>query len=160
MAEPVYFYGHHRPNGFMSNFYASPFTLDGIEFPTSEHAFMYHKAVTFNDVIRTQLIRSAPQPTDAKRYGRLVTPFDNARWEAVRYDIMIRVLMAKFEQNDELKTQLLATAGRVLAEASPSDRTWGIGISFDEAKRDVAWRGTNLLGKALMEVRDHMTRQG
>lgn len=72
--------------------------------------------------------------------------------------IVVRGNMAKFTQNEELRAALLATGQKILAEASPYDRIWGIGFSpRDElAKQPEMWEGENLLGQALMIVRDHI----
>ena len=92
----------------------------------------------------------------AKKLGRQVRNFDHARWEAARFDIVVRGNTAKFVQNEPLQSFLFGTGRRVLVEASPVDRIWGIGLAADDprAMHPEQWRGLNLLGFALMAVRD------
>ena len=89
---------------------------------------------------------------------RRVRGFSEDRWAAARYDIVVAGNVAKFSQNDELRRYLLSTGTRVLVEASPLDRVWGIGLAEDDqrARSPSRWRGKNLLGFALMEVRERL----
>lgn len=77
---------------------------------------------------------------------------------AARLDIVVRGNLAKFEQNPDMRAELAATGSRVLVEASPLDRIWGIGLRADDPRaRDASqWRGENLLGQALMDVRGRL----
>ena len=102
-----------------------------------------------------QKILDARDPRTAKRLGRQVRGFDQAVWERDRFDIVVRASAAKFGQDRELRAYLLATADRVLVEASPTDRIWGIGLSASDprAADPRSWRGSNLLGFALMQAR-------
>ena len=86
----------------------------------------------------------------------VATGFDQASWEAKRYDIVVSGSLAKFGQHDDLRAFLLGTGERVLVEASPVDRVWGIGLAADDPRADdpARWRGANLLGFALMAARD------
>ena len=99
---------------------------------------------------------TATDPATIKRLGRNVRPFDATAWETAVYDHVRRINIAKFSQNDDLRARLLATGGRFLAEASPNDTTWGIGLDAATAAVTAPskWPGANLLGVALMEVRD------
>ena len=85
-----------------------------------------------------------------------VRNFDPDRWDAACYDIVKAGNLAKFSQNPELWDYLKSTGTRILVEASPRDRIWGIGMgkSNPDAADPAKWRGTNLLGFALTEVRD------
>jgi ribA/ribD-fused uncharacterized protein len=87
--------------------------------------------------------------------GRRVRNFDEEMWIKHRYDIVVDASLAKFGQDKDLKAFLLGTGDRVLVEASPTDRIWGIGMTGrDERAGDPAqWRGLNLLGFALMQAR-------
>jgi ribA/ribD-fused uncharacterized protein len=84
-----------------------------------------------------------------------VRGFDADRWDAARWEIVVRGNLAKFRQNPELGAFLANTGDRVLVEASPVDRIWGIGLAEDDARAQdpERWRGINLLGFALMEAR-------
>jgi ribA/ribD-fused uncharacterized protein len=98
----------------------------------------------------------AASPGAAKAFGREVRGFDETVWVENRFSIVVRANAAKFGQNPALNRFLRQTGSRVLVEASPVDRIWGIGIARDseEAKNPNLWRGLNLLGFALMQVRD------
>ena len=116
---------------------------------------MAEKARLFGDEEARQAILRAGHPGEAKKHGRLVRGFDEAVWVAERFGIAVRGNLAKFGQTDELRRYLLSTAPRVLVEASPYDRIWGVGLSPSEERvhRPSDWRGQNLLGFALMAVR-------
>ena len=115
---------------------------------------MYHKALTMGDSDTAQAILAASTPAEAKKLGRSIRPWDQQLWNQHKYTIMVDALLHKFSANPDLLKTLLDTGDAILAEASPDDTIWGIGLSIDSAEQGVAWKGTNLLGKALMEVRD------
>ncbi len=73
---------------------------------------------------------------------------------------MVEGNLAKFSQISGRRDYLLSTAPKVLVEASATDLIWGIGLAAsDEATATPnSWRGENLLGFALMDVRDGLTR--
>lgn len=98
----------------------------------------------------------ANNPSDYKKLGRKVHGFEPTRWDACKYDIVVEGNKAKFGQNQTLKDFLLSTEDAVLAEASPFDKIWGIGLDRETALKGTVeqWQGENLLGCALMEVRD------
>jgi hypothetical protein len=102
----------------------------------------------------------AKTPMIMKRVGRSVQGYDEDRWAAHRFNAVVRGNFAKFSQNDELKKYLLSTKDAVLVEASPKDRLWGIGIDVDTAMKTPQkdWPGQNLLGQALMRVREMLAR--
>lgn len=146
--DPHYFYG-----GYLSNFYTAPFTLRGQQFKTSEQGFMYLKALLMGDSASAAKILKATIPARAKALGREISPWNQELWNREKYEIMKEVLTAKFTQNYALGKLLVATGDVGLVEASPTDRIWGIGRSVADAKKGLPWRGENLLGKALMDVR-------
>ncbi len=157
----LFFWGH-RPQrdgsvgaGCLSQWWPAPFTVDGIAYPTAEHFMMERKARLFGDTGNAARILAAPHPGAAKALGRQVRGFDDAAWNAHRYGIVVAANAAKFGQHSALREFLLGTGGRVLVEASPLDRVWGIGLAADDerARRPSGWRGLNLLGFALMDVR-------
>ncbi|MFJ9517716.1 NADAR family protein [Kitasatospora sp. NPDC101801] len=165
-ARPKYlmFWGH-RPErdgsvgpGSLSQWWPSAFTVDGVRYATAEHWMMAGKARLFGDDETLGRILAARSPAEAKNLGRLVRGFDDQRWAAARFDLVVAGNEAKFGQDQALRSYLLGTAARVLVEASPLDRVWGIGLAADDdqALHPTAWRGLNLLGFALMETRSRL----
>ncbi|WP_210406238.1 NADAR family protein [Micromonospora sp. MH33] len=155
------FWGH-RPQrdgsvgpGCLSQWWPAPFTVDGRTYATAEHWMMWHKATLFGDDGIAERVLDAAHPHRAKALGRQVRGFDEATWVARRYDIVVTGSVAKFGQHEELGRFLLGTGERVLVEASPVDRIWGIGLAADDprAADPARWRGANLLGFALMDAR-------
>lgn len=143
----------------LSQWYASGFEINGILYPTAEHYMMAEKARVFNDKETLEKILSARSPAEAKQLGRTVRDFSGTVWNPKRYDIVVAGNLAKFSQCPELADFLLKTGSKVLVEASPKDRIWGIGLSEDDpnAHNPNLWNGLNLLGFALMEVRKRLT---
>ena len=143
----------------LSQWWPAPFGVDGVTYRTAEAYMMAEKARLFGDDAALAAILAARHPGAAKAAGRLVTPFDSAVWDAHRYDVVLRGNLAKFGTHPDLRAYLLSTAPKVLVEASPVDRIWGIGRAADDpdAARPSRWLGQNLLGFALMEVRERLT---
>jgi hypothetical protein len=143
----------------LSQWWRSGFTLDGVGYASAEHAMMAGKARVFGDADAEARVLADPDPRAAKAAGRTVRGFDAEVWADRAYDIVVAANVAKFGQNPELGAYLLGTAGRVLVEASPDDRIWGIGLAAADpgAASAATWRGTNLLGFALMDARDRIT---
>lgn len=161
----LFFWGH-RPAAdgrvtasCLSQWWHAPFVVDGITYATAEHFMMAGKARLFGDTEAAERIVATGHPQRAKALGRLVRHFDEATWLDHRYDLVVRGNLAKFGQHEELRAFLLGTARRVLVEASPVDRVWGIGLAAtdDRARQPSRWRGLNLLGFALMDVRAALT---
>ena len=124
-------------------------------YATAEHWMMAEKARLFGDVDAERLAIDAANPALAKAAGRTVRDFDETVWRRERFEIVVRGSVHKFSSSPDLHQYLLRTGDRVLVEASPRDRVWGIGLGSqnDAAERPAAWRGLNLLGFALMEAR-------
>ena len=158
------FYGHEvLPGGAvgpscLSQWYPAAFTVDGVPYPTAEHWMMAGKARLFQDAEMLGKILAAPRPSQAKALGRKVRGFDTAAWEAARSGIVVAGNLAKFGQNPALRAYLLDTAPAVLVEASARDNIWGIGLGLEDprAQDPRQWRGLNLLGFALVEVRERL----
>lgn len=142
----------------LSNFFPCAFEMDGETWRSSEQAFMARKAREFGDDDALRAIRAAATPLEAKRLGRAVRGYDDERWAAVRERHMFDACLAKFSQSAECRAALLATRGLRIAEASPRDRVWGIGMgaSSPDALDPVRWRGMNLLGLTLERVRERL----
>ena len=146
----------------LSQWRPAPFEVDGNRYTSAEHYMMAEKARLMGDQATCAEIIACHDPGKAKALGRRITPWDEERWRAHRFDIVVAGSVAKFGQDRRLRDYLTATAGKVLAEASPQDRIWGIGLARDEdAARDPSeWRGQNLLGFALMKARQLLLADG
>ncbi|HYX32000.1 MAG TPA: NADAR family protein, partial [Oligoflexus sp.] len=139
----------------LSQWHVAPFVIENHCYPTAEHFMMAEKARLFNDGDARQQIMDADQPGLAKKSGRLITGFDEATWNRERFSIVVRGNLEKFKRNEHLRLYLLQTGDKILVEASPYDRIWGIGMGREHphASNPLRWEGENLLGFALMEVR-------
>lgn len=159
------FWGHRRradgvvTASCLSQWFPARFEIDGITYATAEHFMMAEKARLFDDTDILTKVLAAPTPNDAKALGRKVRGYDDARWVAHRFEAVVRGNAAKFAQTPALRAFLLATGQRVLVEASPVDAIWGIAMAAGDARvRDPSqWQGLNLLGFALMVVRDQLS---
>jgi ribA/ribD-fused uncharacterized protein len=173
----LHFWGHTpRADGTvgascLSQWWVAPFTVDGVEYATAEHWMMAAKARLFGDAEAERRAVGAAHPSQAKKAGRLVRGFDEDIWARERFGIVVEGSVHKFAAHADLREFLLGTGGRsemgvppaegcgrVLVEASPLDRVWGIGLAADaEAAADPRrWRGLNLLGFALMAARERL----
>jgi ribA/ribD-fused uncharacterized protein len=144
--------------GCLSQWWPVVFTVDGVPYRSAEHWMMAEKARLFGDEAGLAAVLRAASPGAAKAAGRRVGGFDEDRWSAARYDIVVAGNLAKFGQHPDLRAFLIGTGRKVLVEASPFDRIWGIGIAptNPDAAHPSRWRGLNLLGFALMQVRDRL----
>lgn len=152
----VGFFHEYGPNGWFSNWYPAVFTVDGVMYLNAEQYLMHQKALCCGDTATAAKVMENPDPKTVKLLGRAITPYDDAKWAAVRQEVIYRGLLAKFGQNSGLKHQLLVTGDALIAECSPNDRIWGIGLPLDDPRcQDPAqWQGESILGRALMRVRD------
>jgi ribA/ribD-fused uncharacterized protein len=158
----LFFWGHQQSKSgavtaaCFSQWWASPFTVEGVRYATTEHWMMAQKALLFGNAAIYEQIIAAKSPAEAKTLGRQVRNFDEAVWNASRSAIVVRGNLEKFRQHPDLQDFLLHTKDRILVEASPVDSIWGIGLAADDARAENPrqWNGLNLLGFALMEVRD------
>jgi ribA/ribD-fused uncharacterized protein len=159
----VFFWGHQPGKSSVnsscfSQWYAAPFTVEGLRYGTAEHFMMAEKAALFGDEATRAKVLQAPDPGAAKALGRKVRGFDEATWIENRFSIVVKANEAKFSQNTKLGKYLKQTASRILVEASPVDRIWGVGLAADDERvnNPNLWRGLNLLGFALMQVRERL----
>ena len=164
--EIIYFWGH-TPNpkkmtkACFSQWYDVYFEIDGIQYHTTEQYMMASKARLFGDENMFAKIMNATTPFEYKKLGRKVKGFDATIWDENKLDIVVEGNKAKFGQNPNLKEFLLATGDAILVEASPFDKIWGIGMDIETALNGGVedWDGANLLGCALMEVRDWLNEK-
>lgn len=156
MAVYTYFWGF---RDYLSNHYACTFESEGVIFNCSEQYYMMKKAEYFGDTAAVEYIMNTTDPRIQKRWGRKVKGFSEVRWKKVRREIMYQALKLKFSQNSLLKERLLQTSN-ILCEASKYDEFWGCGHAKTEpeARSCRHWRGQNVLGYLLMELRETLRR--
>jgi hypothetical protein len=159
----LFFWGHTARTGSngrecLSQWFPASFAGDGVRYATAEHFMMAEKARLFGDSATLGRILAAKTPAEAKKLGRSVSGFSDEVWRAHRFAIVVRASLAKFRSSTQLRSFLLATGSRVLVEASPRDRIWGIGMTAGnrDALDPEKWRGLNLLGFALMAARQEL----
>lgn len=162
----LFFWGHHpSKNGeitksCLSQWWESSFQVGHLTYKCMEQYMMFEKARLFQDREIEQLIMNCNVPKEIKSLGRKVKNFDETIWNEVKYTIVVNGNYYKFMGNSKLRKFLLSTQEKILVEASPYDAIWG--IKMDE--RDLnslfpeKWQGENLLGFALMEVRNEIKR--
>lgn len=158
--EMLLFYGHRVTKAVtetcLSQWYPCQFEVEGVTYTSAEQYMMAEKAKLFGDEeIRAEILNT-DDPRMCKALGRKVKNFDKAVWDKEKEHIVRKGNTKKFLQNSALRNFLLSTGDKVLVEASPTDRVWGIGMGKNnpDALDPQKWRGQNLLGFALMNVRD------
>lgn len=158
MGSIIRFYDPHKENGYLSNWFISPFTYAGREYFSCEQYLMEQKALTFGDEEIAEKIMKSKNLSEIKRLGKQVARYNENLWKTIRPQVMRRGLRAKFQQNPELLLSLLSTGNAILAECAPRDAIWGIGLAIDDPRSEDTkeWRGRNLLGRALMRVREDL----
>ncbi|MGI9653045.1 NADAR family protein [Chryseobacterium sp. RLHN22] len=160
----LFFWGHTAKDEItkscFSQWFPFKFEENGIVYKTAEHYMMAGKAKLFNDEEILGKILEASSPNQAKSLGRKVKNFDSKIWDEHKYEIVKQGNLLKFSQNEKFKEFLLSTNDKILVEASPYDKIWGIGMleTDTRAENPLLWNGENLLGFALMEARDELRR--
>ena len=154
----ICFHNPDEENGYLSNWYSSKFTVNDVDFSSMEQYMMYKKAVCFGDKDMANKILATDDVAEIKAFGRLVANYNESYWNGVRQIVVFEGLTAKFSQNEDLKAKLKATDNSILAECAVKDRIWGIGLSMNDLDRFQIdkWKGQNLLGYALMMVRERL----
>lgn len=139
MGEPAITWFEDAPFEFLSNFHPAVVSLDGVEYPTVEHA--YQAAKTLDETQRRH-IRDATTPGNAKERGGRVSM--RPGWDTIKVTVMRDLLLQKFS-DPILRARLCDTAPRLLVEGNTwGDRFWGV----------CDGEGENWLGRLLMEIRD------
>lgn len=150
----ICFHNANEENGYLSNWYLSPFIVENQTFSSMEQFMMYRKAICFCDKTVAIKILATDDAAEIKTLGRQVSNYDEHIWNGIRQIVVYEGLLAKFSQNEDLKEKLKSTGEAILAECAVKDLIWSVGLSmtdpdrFDKAK----WKGQNLLGYTLMMV--------
>ncbi len=164
----LFFWGHRERKdgkigkGVLSQWWPADFKdEEGVKFSSAEQYMMYKKAILFKDWEIAKEILQTRDPRIVKKLGREVKNFRKLDWDRQAFEYVVRGNYLKFSQNKDLKDFLIATGSLILVEASPYDDIWGVGLL--EASRLInnpnKWPGLNLLGFALMEVRDRLREE-
>ncbi|ACN83085.1 NADAR family protein [Brachyspira hyodysenteriae] len=161
----LFFYGHTNDKkevtkSSLSQWYIKDFRDNDLVFNCMEKYMMYNKALLFDDKDIANEILNNNQPKAIKELGRKVKNFNDEIWDKMKYKIVFTGNYYKFSQNTDLRNFLISTKNKVLVEASPYDKVWGIKMKYDDEniENPFYWKGENLLGFALMEVRDEIKR--
>jgi ribA/ribD-fused uncharacterized protein len=142
----------------LSQWYQSPFSVNEIVYHSAAHWMMARKALLFGDRETYRRIIRADRLDEVRSLSRSIANFDETKWSECKYEIVREGNFHKFNQSKKLRAYLLSTGSAVLAEANPSDNVWGIGLSKDakNVTDPYTWEGLNLLGFAIMEVREYL----
>lgn len=157
----VFFHLPEESNGYLSNWYPAYFNLDGTTFSSTEQYIMYRKCILFDDRPSAVAVLETHNPAEQQAIGQNASGFVGTVWNGMKQLIAYRGIMAKFSQNDDLKKQLLATGDAYLVECAFTDKIWACGIRLNENERfDISkWKGQNILGFTLMEVRAALRKE-
>lgn len=164
--ENIFFWGHHPGKEgtvgkeCFSQWYMAEFYVGHMGYCCMEQYMMSKKALLFGDKETSEKIMESKEQNEIKQLGREVKGFDEEIWNSFKVPIVLTGNYYKFSQLEELRKYLLGTGESLLIEASPYDKVWGIGMNAEEASvcGIDGWKGMNLLGFALMEVRDEIAR--
>lgn len=156
------FFHENEPYGCFTNWYPAEFDYAGIHFKNAEQFMMFHKVMMFGKYDLAKQIMQTSDPAKCKQIAKQKFPeFDADLWEKTCLVIVKRGVHAKFQQNQSILNILLGTGNALLAECSPYDRKWGIGIDIHDDNRFLVseWKGSNYLGRILMEVREELRQE-
>lgn len=159
--DAVFFHKPNEPYGFLSNWSPSPFDFDGLHFTSTEQYIMYRKCMLFGDEASASAVLATDDVAQQQAIGKKAAGYNDHIWAGMRQMVAYRGLMAKFSQNEDLKRKLLATGDAFLIECAGSDKVWACGVRLNDEKRFDAsnWERDNILGCALMEVREKLKQE-
>ncbi len=157
----VFFHKPEEPYGWLSNWAPSEFILDGVKYSSVEQYIMHQKCVLFGDVEAAEQVMKTNDPAKQQAIARGAHGYIENVWNGQRQMIGEKGLHAKFYQNPDLRKKLLDTGDAWLVECANSDKIWACGVGlYQDGKEDVSkWKGTNILGFALMKVREELKNE-
>ena len=165
-AQPEFFFFAASPAGtremslrsVLTQWYPSAFSVQGDQYASAAHWMMVQKAKLFGDHAAATELLEMQSDDHIRQRGRQIDGFEQKHWDQHRYSIVMQGNLHKFSQHPAMRTYISGTQPLVLSEANPHDKVWGIGLEehSPEASNPHQWRGLNLLGFALMEVRDEL----
>ncbi|MDR2870384.1 MAG: NADAR domain-containing protein [Deferribacteraceae bacterium] len=166
IAQEFCFFWGHQPakdgtigKSCLSQWWMQDFRVGASHYCCMEQYMMAEKARIFDDKETGKAIMASNSPKEIKALGRKVRDFNEDLWNFVKHTIVLTGNYYKFSQHRDLLHFLLNTKG-ILVEASPYDRIWGIGMakSDNSSSNPTKWKGQNMLGFALTELRDELVR--
>lgn len=143
----IYFENQYSEYGYLSNFYKSPFWVDGKIYQTNEHFFQSKK---FSGKKIEKDIAEAASPEQAYDLGRKKEFPMRKDWRQVKEEVMYQGLKHKFNQHPELKKKLLQTGDSMLVEHYEFDKYWSDGGDGS---------GLNRQGHLLMKLREELKQE-
>lgn len=152
--DKYFFFWKHR----LSQWHIVDFTVDSYTYNCCEQYMMQRKALLMNDFETAEVIMQEKNPANHQKLGRQIKNFNQEAWDRFKYNIVLDGNRARFSQSQKCRELLLATGDKEICESSPYDLIWGCGLSQDDPlildKNN--WRGQNLLGKVLTQVREEI----
>lgn len=154
----IFFHKPEEENGFLSNLYPSEFRYMDMQFENAEQYLTYMKAHICGDEEMEEKVMQGEEPRLIRRMRRRMdqeNEISQKLWPEIRQEVARWGVRQKFLQNQALQEELLATNYALLAEASDANEVWAIGLPMEEYKKYKPgnWKGQNLMGKVLMDVR-------
>ena len=140
----------------LSNLHPAPFTLDGVDYISSEQYIQAKKVEFFNDQTCLGNILSSTASLDCKIQAKNIKGYERARWEEVTEEKCSPGIRAKFEQNPILLETLIEKTGSKKIVKCANDHLWGTGVNLncDDFLKSEKWISPGILGKILEEIRD------
>lgn len=150
----IAFQGSHS---FLSNFHKAPIRFNGRTYPTIEHAYQHDRATYLGKHSIANQVLTATTPQEAKKTGNRAGR--SQEWDLCKQERLKSIVTAKFKQHLDLKNKLVATGSTTLIEAT-YDPFWGAGAPITaRTLREGTWRGRNVFGQILDQVRTEMRRE-
>lgn len=145
----------------LSQWHMVDFYVEGIKFSCCEQYMMAKKALLFDDINSYTKIMNSTHPRDMQLLGREVKYYKQEIWDRFKFEIVYNGNYARFSQNQD-QYDLLMSTKRKIVEASKIDKIWGCGLSKDDPLilDEKNWKGQNLLGQILTDVRDRLFLKG
>lgn len=149
----------YKKTSVFSNHYPSEFIIDDIKYACAEQAYAHAKANFAKDTDTADEIMKTDDPASHKQLMKKIKVQTDA-WDNIKCELMEKIVLSKFQQNDDLKQTLINTNGKLLAEGNPHDNFWGVGISIYNKNiwNTKMWKGSNKMGKILMKIRDNLKK--
>lgn len=140
--------------------YIAPFDVGEDHYVSAEHYYLAEKAKIAGDFKSRELIKKATEPAEFRMLEREIENLNPVTWDEVKYAIALVGNYHKFWNNMALKKYLMTTEQKILAYTDSEDLIWGTGLDIDheDAEDPSKWPGQNLLGFAIMELRDHLRK--